>query len=42
MIFEMLTNIYTYDRHPYMTNFYLVKTGSIQKFFDVQLMRGLP
>ena len=42
MTFEKLTSIYTYEEHSYMTDFYLVKTESVQKFFDVPLMRDLP
>ena len=40
MTFEKLTSIYTYEQHPYMTNFYLVKTKNAASLFGVPLMRG--
>ena len=41
MTFEKLTSIYTYEEHPYMTDFYLVKTENMEKFFNTPLMRSL-
>ena len=42
MTFEKMTTIYPYEKFPNMTDFYLVKTEHVQKFFNVPLMRGLP